>query len=343
MAGWEVEWFASSFQGAPAVEVVDGIRIVRKGRQWTVHAYAFIHYRRKLRGQFDAVIDQVNTIPFFTPLWADVPVLMMIWQLAREVWWYESRFPLNTLGYLMEPVYLRAYRGATVLTFSQSTVSDLRRLGFVGDITAIPVGIEPTDTAIRSKGTEPSFVYVGRLTPSKRINEVIEALAMFRQTTGTGRLVLIGDGPVSYVRKLMRVAARLEVSRFIELSGWLRGSAKYKRMAESHALLMASAREGWGLVVTECNRCGTPAVVYDVPGLRDSVRHLETGLVVSQNPRSLADGMLQLISDPNLYERLQAAAQIWSRTLTYEASALALKTTITAAIGRDSKDRVGPN
>jgi glycosyltransferase involved in cell wall biosynthesis len=89
-------------------------------------------------------------------------------------------------------------------------------------------------------------------------------------------------------------------------------------MSEATALLMASAREGWGLVVTECNACGTPAVVYDVPGLRDSVRHMETGLVVRSSPHSMADGMLRLTRDPELFERLRLEAQSWSRTFTYE-------------------------
>src|SRR5438552_13117190 len=93
--GNQVEWFTASFPGAVAEEIVDGVRVVRAGRQWTVHFRAIQHYRGRLRGHFDAVIDQINTVPFFTPLWADVPTFAMIWQLAREVWWYESRFPLN--------------------------------------------------------------------------------------------------------------------------------------------------------------------------------------------------------------------------------------------------------
>ena len=56
-------------------------------------------------------------------------------------------------------------------------------------------------------------------------------------------------------------------------------------MAEAHVLLMTSVREGWGLVVTEANACGTPAVVYNVPGLRDSVRNEETGLRIARSSR----------------------------------------------------------
>jgi glycosyltransferase involved in cell wall biosynthesis len=278
-----------------------------------------------LRDHFDAVIDQINTIPFFTPLWAGIPVFMMMWQLAREVWWYESRFPLSAIGYAMEPLYLRVYRAIPVFTFSQSTAADLRGLGFREEITVVPVGIDEVADASQPKSSEPTFIYVGRLAPSKRIHEIYEAFALFRQARGNGRLVLVGTGTERYLDHLNRLAKRLGIARVVEHCGWLHGQAKHRRMSEAHALVMASAREGWGLVVTECNACGTPAVVYDVPGLRDSVRHLETGLVVRPTPRALAEGMLTLVNDLDLYKRLRGAAIEWSRIFTYEAGALAIQ------------------
>jgi glycosyltransferase involved in cell wall biosynthesis len=294
---------------------------VRVGRQWSVHWRAFRRYRSRLRGEFDAVIDETNTIPFFTPLWAGIPVFLMIWQLAREVWWYESRFPVNALGYALEPLYLRLYRQTPVLTFSASTLADLRGLGFRSDITVVPVGVEPVEIPDEPKTGVPSFIYVGRLAPSKRVHEILEAFAIFRREHGSGRLVLVGNGPKPYVLRLEKMSARLGVADSVEFCGWLHGAAKHERMAQAHALVMASAREGWGLVVTECNLCGTPAVVYDVPGLRDSVRHLETGLVVRPSPAGLADGMSMLTSDPELYGRIRCEAASWARSFRYEAGA----------------------
>ena len=114
--GHEVEWFSASFPGAEPEEDLDGIRVIRAGRQWTVHLYAFRRYFRQLRPSFDLVIDEVNTVPFFTPLWADVPVFMLIYQLAREVWWYESHFPISLFGFVLEPFYLRLYKRIPVFT-----------------------------------------------------------------------------------------------------------------------------------------------------------------------------------------------------------------------------------
>ncbi|TMD30497.1 MAG: glycosyltransferase family 4 protein, partial [Chloroflexi bacterium] len=102
--GNSVEWFSATFPGAPSEETLEGVHIVRGGRQWTVHWSAFRHYRGNTSKNFDVVVDEVNTIPFFTPLWAGIPVVMLIHQLAREVWWYEAPFPLNTVGFLAEPI-----------------------------------------------------------------------------------------------------------------------------------------------------------------------------------------------------------------------------------------------
>jgi hypothetical protein len=86
---------------------------------------------------------------------------MFIHQLAREVWWYESPFPINALGYISEPWYLRIYRKTPVLTVSKSTEGDLRRLDFSGPIEVIPEGLEPITATELAKETKPTFLYVG--------------------------------------------------------------------------------------------------------------------------------------------------------------------------------------
>jgi glycosyltransferase involved in cell wall biosynthesis len=328
--GHEVEWFSASFPGAAATENMDGIRIVRVGRQWTVHWHAFRHYGNSLRGRFDAVIDEVNTMPFFTPLWAGIPTVMLMFQLAREVWWYESWVPISAIGYAIEPLYLRSYRHEAVLTISRSTQKDLRKLGFQGSITVIPIGIEAVVSTPRLKAETPTFLYVGRLAPSKRIGHLVEALAQFRTATGTGTLWLVGTGSEGYRRSLAKLVEHLQVKDCVVFWGRVSTEDKHRLMAEAHALLMASVREGWGLVVTEANACGTPAIVYDVPGLRDSVRSDVTGLVVPPQPDRLADAMVRLTTDPVLYAGLAAEGLRWSRTFSFDNAATLVEETLEA-------------
>src|SRR5207245_4914322 len=126
VGGDSVEWFTAGFPGASSEADLDGVHVVRAGRQWTVHARAMARYRGRLEGRFDVVIDEVNTIPFFTPLWAGIPTALLIYQLAREVWWYESPLPVNAAGFALEPLYLRAYRSTPAFTISSSTEACLR-------------------------------------------------------------------------------------------------------------------------------------------------------------------------------------------------------------------------
>ena len=322
--GHSVEWFAATYAGASPEEDIEGVRILRSGRQWTVHWHAFRRYRRRLRANFDAVIDEVNTIPFFTGLWADVPRFMLIHQLAREVWWYESPFPFSALGFLLEPIYLRLYRNFPVLTVSVSTQQDLIKMGFIGPITIVPEGIEPITEVSRLKAANPTFLYVGRLAPSKRVNDIVLAFARFHESFASGQLWLVGTGSVKYTRRLIALVDKLDIGPNVRFFGHVPAEEKHRLMAAAHGLVMASTREGWGLVVTEANACGTPAVVYDVPGLRDAVRHEKTGLVVKVSPAALAGGMTRLISDPELYRRLAIGASKWSREFSFDKSAAAI-------------------
>jgi glycosyltransferase involved in cell wall biosynthesis len=315
---------------------VDGVRLVRAGSQSTVHWAAYRHYRKKLSNRFDVVVDEVNTIPFFTPLWSDIPTVMFIHQLAREVWWYESSFPVSAIGFLSEPLYLRPYRSVPVLTVSESTKLDLRRLGFRASITVIPEGLEAGAERPQTKSTEPNFLYVGRLAPSKRIDHTIRALAMFRQSTGAGTLCLVGSGSDKYLHSLIRLADQLGIADSVLFRGRVPSSEKYRLMAGAHSLLMTSVREGWGLVVSEANACGTPAIVYDVPGLRDSVRDESTGLVVPPRPRSLCDAMIRLTNDSELYRRLTAEGQGWSATFSFDETARIVRLALDSAIAAGS-------
>ena len=85
-------------------------------------------------------------------------------------------------------------------------------------------------------------------------------------------------------------------------------------------------KEGWGITVIEVNALGTPVVATDAPGLRDAVRHGETGLLVADGPPQafvarLAEGMGELLADGALAERLSQGALAWSRRFSWDATA----------------------
>jgi len=92
-------------------------------------------------------------------------------------------------------------------------------------------------------------------------------------------------------------------------------------MQKSHLIAVASVKEGWGLVVTEANSQGTPAVVYDSDGFRDSVRHEKTGLICKKNnPENLSKKIKKIMADKDEYEKIRLNAWEWSKEISFEKS-----------------------
>ena len=116
------------------------------------------------------------------------------------------------------------------------------------------------------------------------------------------KLWVIGDG---YMKEELSSKKIQDVTFF----GKIDNKSKYEHLSRAHVLLAPAVREGWGLVVTESNAMGTPAIAYDVPGLRDSVKDGITGVLTKENsPESLAKVALSLLKDKDLLHRLSSNA-----------------------------------
>ncbi|MEI7759722.1 MAG: glycosyltransferase family 4 protein [Thermoleophilia bacterium] len=307
--GHEVTWFTSRPRGTEAREEIDGVRVVRRGTELTTRLAAPAFVRRRT---FDVVVEQVNTLPYFAPFWARVPTVLWVNQLAREVWWHEAPWPLAAVGYVSEPVYLRAYRRVPVLTISDSTRDDLRRLGLRGTIDVMPMAVDtPAVDSLAPRAVEGQLVAVGRLTPSKRYDHAIRALAILRDTYASATLTIAGEGRDR--ERLERLAAELGLVDAVRLPGSVSHEQKTELLTAADVLVGCSVREGWGLTVTEAARRGTPSVAYDIPGFRDSIDDGATGLLTAPEPEALAGGVRRLLDDPILYARLRETA--WRRSL----------------------------
>ncbi len=315
--GHEVTMFTSSFPGAAGHEVIDGVNIVRRGSRSTVHWRAYAWYQRN-RARIDLVVESVNTIPFFAHMYASCPTVTLIHQLAREVWFRESALPLAPIGYVAEPVYMRAYANRPVITVSDSTATSLKSLGLRSRIDVLPIAVATRMPDAPKTCSEEwdvlRLMSLARLTPSKRIEHSIMAANILRDQGVPARLDIVGHGGIAYVRRLQRLVERLELQGHVTFHGYVSEEKKQRLLRQSHVLLATSVREGWCLAVTEAHAAGIPTVAYDVPGLRESTRHLMTGYVCgTQSPEELAAGVMALWQRPGLRRRLQRRA--WEETL----------------------------
>ena len=111
-------------------------------------------------------------------------------------------------------------------------------------------------------------------------------------------------------------------------------------MQRAHAMLVPGIREGWGLVITEANACGTPAIAYDIVGYRDAVRDGETGVLTEATPEALARAAIRFARDTELQRRLSESALSWSRRFSWDKTAAAFLDEIEAVIGRGKRRRM---
>ncbi len=323
-AGHEVTWFSSDFGNCPKEEIIEGIKIIRRGTEITVHYQAFRHYKKNFKGKFDLVIDQINTIPFLTPLYVKEKKAALIFQLAREVWFYETFFPLSLIGFAMEFFYLKLYRRIPVLTISESTKQDLLKLGFNKEISILPVGIpfEPLEEPL-AKDFNPSLIFVGRLRKSKRIHHIIEALQMVKKDIPEIQLKIVGSGgKPGYAKKLKRLVKKYNLGGNITFYGHVNEETKRDLIKNSHLIILASVREGWGIVVSEANALSTPAVAYNIHGVRDAIIDWQTGLLTKKNnPQVLSEGIITLLTDRNLYAKMKQTALNKGKEFSWDKSA----------------------
>ncbi len=322
--GHTVTLFTAGFSDAAPEENRDGYRIVRSGNRYSVYWHAYRYYK-KMHSSFDLVIEEINTIPFFTSYYVHEKNILLVHQLARQIWFYQMSFPLSVVGYVLEPIYLWLLRKNTIITVSESTKHDLVRYGFKRNhIHIISEGIqtEPAhNLAPLKKYPAPTLLSLGAIRPMKRTLDIVKAFEIAKQKIPALVLIIAGDGSGAYGEKLQTYAKHSRFASSIVTLGKVSAEKRLELLQQSHVLAATSVREGWGLVVTEAASQGTPAVVYDVHGLRDSVRNGVTGCVTSRNtPQALADTLVALLSDEKRYDMLRTAAWGWSREINFEKS-----------------------
>ena len=275
-------------------------QVVRSGGPYTQFLRAPLAYRRWLR-DCDVVVEVCNGMPFLVPLWSRKPVICMVNHVHTDLWPLRFRPPLSTAGRFMEQrVMPRVHRRNLVLTVSASTARELESLGIArGRIRMLTNGAAPAGPPVR-RSAEPLFVALGRLTEYKRIDLLLRLWDRVRPVVG-GRLVIAGDGPQ---RRYLESLAGPGVS----FAGRVSEERKHRLLGAAWLLLHPAQIEGWGIVITEAALRGTPAVGFDVPGLRDSVEHGRTG-VLARSEAEFASAWAALTLEPARRAALGEAAR----------------------------------
>lgn len=322
--GHEVVLYASMFPGAEKEEIINGIKVYRQGTRFLFNFYVPFAYFFKFRKQnFDIVIDDVNKIPFYTPLYVKEPLQGITHHLFGKSIFLEVPFPIALYVYLMEKLVKPIYKRIHWIVGSPSTEKELLEWGFPKEqITVINYCVD--HNVFRQTGVEkfpfPAIGYLGRLKKYKSIEHLLKAAKVVLEKIPELKVYIVGDGDNK--QNLEKLSKELGIEKSVIFTGFVSEEQKIEYLQKMHFVINTSSKEGWGLTVIEANACGRSVIAANVQGLRDSVIDGKTGLLYEYgNINELADKILYLFNNQAFLLKLENNALEWANSFNWDEAA----------------------
>jgi glycosyltransferase involved in cell wall biosynthesis len=331
--GFDITLTATSFPGGARETESDGMRIQRLGRIRYYYPRAVWNCSRETRrGRYDVVVECLNKLPFYAPVYSAVPVLAIAHHLFGESAFLQVSWPVATTVWAMERMIPLLYRDVPFVSISESTRNDLVARGIR------PEHIQVQHCGIRRPTVAPEdfarrgarVAYVGRLERYKQIDVLLRAMVKLSERFPEAQIDIIGRG--SDRKRLEGIAQEVGVADRTRFVGFVSDEERDHLLASARVCVCPSTKEGWGLTVIEANALGTPVVATDAPGLRDSVEAGRTGFLLPDGDvDSFADRIGALLSDDELGCRMSAAALEWSQRFDWDRAADRMAESLEAA------------
>jgi glycosyltransferase involved in cell wall biosynthesis len=173
----------------------------------------------------------------------------------------------------------------------------------------IPNGVDPspfqsldgTDlNGFRAQWAQPDekiVLYVGRVVHEKGIEELIRSAPSVLKSVPQARYIIAGRGPE--LDRLRNLVWEMGLSNKVLLPGFIEEEDRNRLYKVADCAVFPSLYEPFGIVALEAMAAGTPVVVSEVGGLREVVRHAETGITIYPgDPESCAWGIIHTLQHP---------------------------------------------
>lgn len=317
--GHSVRLIATRYEGASEREVVNGLEVVRLGNDANFWLLCALHLPRwEKEFEADVVVEDFNKLPMFSPWRTKKPLLIQMHHLWMNSIFKEASLPLATFVWLAEQTLRFVYKRCNFSIVSDSSKRELLSMGPVDkNVSIVYNGCDLEFYTPGKESREPVLFWLGRIQKYKGILDTLVAFKELLKTHPEYTLKIAGKGPFSGEAKQWVENNGLQPK--VEFLGFISEEDKRSLLQTSMVVLQTSYKEGWGLTVIEANACGTPVIANRAPGLCDSVRDGETGLLYDfGSVDSLVEKMHTLIEDRELYAALAANCRSWAEKFTWQ-------------------------
>jgi len=323
--GVEVHAVTSWFPGLKRLEEMDGYTVERIG----THDDYILHIPRILKHYSDGadvIVEDTSKAPLMTPLLRpkkDMSVIAIVHHLNQEIYFHEIPLTKAIIAYTLESLMPRLYTRlprTVLVAVSKSTVQELIRLGAnPSRIVIMPNAIDITKVKNnphpKAKDVTPTIIYFSRIKKYKQPHHALLAFKKVLKYIPNAKLIIAGKG----TEILAKYVKKLGIEHAVEIYGEVGEETKIELLCRAWILVQTSKKEGFGIVVLEAAACRTPTVAYNVPGLRDSVKHMETGILVEpENVDSLAYKIVLTLTNSELRKRLAENAYRYAQQYSWD-------------------------
>ncbi len=321
--GNSVDLLCCRVEGMASEETADGINIFRRGSRNLFNFHVPKLYKKEFaKNNYDIIVDDINKIPFYTPLYVKEPVLAISHHFFGTSIFNEASFIAGLYVLLGEKLVDSIYFKTPFAVVSQSTGDEFATRGFdISNFDIIHNAINHNEYSMElvEKYSSPTIAFFGRLKKYKSPDHLLRAFAIVQEKIPNARLEIIGKG--DFDSTLEKLSKSLNLKN-VTFHGFVSVEKKSELLSKSHIVVNTSQKEGWGITNIEANASGTPVLSANVPGLRDSVNVGISGeLYEYGNIDELARKLIELLLDQKRLRELSLGAISWAESFSWDESA----------------------
>ena len=275
--GHEVILYSCAFKNCSKNAIINGIRVYRIGNDWTFAFQCMLNIRKWVKQHKpDIVVEDLNKLPFYTPLFYKGPLVVQMHHLWRRSIFRETIWPIALIVWITELSIKWAYKDCYFSVVSPSTKDELMNLGIKENLLEVIYNGTDLESYFPAKNNRKLIMlWVGRIQRYKGPIQACQILELLQDSFRGLELIIVGDGPYKAKVESYAVSRGLNVN----FTGFISKNEKINWYQKAAVHIQTSLKEGWGLSVIEANACGCPVVANNTTGLCDSVIDGKTGLL----------------------------------------------------------------
>ena len=317
----EITIVSGLFPGAELETERHGLRLLRVGSARS-YALSRLGYCRAAVAQLQRLEWDlwINEFSAFAPLRVPAALrrqgLLLFYHFMG--WHALAKHPLvGGVAWLCEQRVLRAY--GRILTIAPSVQAGVQRRARDATVDIVYSGVDRRFFALASE-EDPYLLYFGRMDiHTKGIDLLIAAFAEVAAEHLEIQLKLAGRGTPKQLASVRSLARRVGLEDRVEIIGNVDEERQGELLRRALVVCVPSRYEGWCMVAVEAAAAGKAVLGTDIDGLRDAVRHDETGVLVPPDDvGALADGMRAMIADDSKRQALGAAGRAWAGRFSWD-------------------------